>query len=571
MPARALTPTLTNTSSCAPFNDGEIQQFLRGWCLFHEPNRAAADEEAQRLWQAVEAQPRIKELADNALLLTMIVRVHWWLRALPDSRLDLYVKCADTLLKHWLVAAGFAGGPLGLDEKKRFLAQLAFELQDAAGEGEWGEGVLQISAPDLTKKLRSFLVESRGPGHAGEAEELIERLHARDAILVNYGGDQFGFVHRSFQEYFAGYWLADQYSDYSDFRELLLEEKWIDRSGWNETLYLAFGQLSRNTQAKILGELLKRSRVEFALSCLSAGKQQDVWLGQLVRLLSRCYEGAVNYDELSAADCAEACEARKETPKILEALFDRESRDGRALASAVELAEELASRGNETADRLLKDFFREAAQCGLDSTGKMALVEAGEFIYQENERVDLPSFWIDKFPVTNRDYECMVPSHRRERDHYSETDDQPVIYVSWYEARLFCCWRGAGFRLPTEQEWEKAASWDAATGKKRTYPWEGDFESARCNTSESGSRKTTPVGSYPNGVSPYGCEDMAGNVWEWTDSRWAGGSESRVLRGGSWLVGRGGARAACRVVGRPGSRGYDLGFRVVCSAPIPER
>ena len=198
----------------------------------------------------------------------------------------------------------------------------------------------------------------------------------------------------------------------------------------------------------------------------------------------------------------------------------------------------------------------------------MALVEAGKFIYQKDQRRNLPSFWIDKYLVTNRDYECMVPSHRADRDQYSEADDQPVIYVNWYEAKLFCRWRGAGFRLPTEQEWEKAASWDAAMGKKRTYPWEGDFDSARCNTYESGIHKTTPVGSYPSGVSAYGCEDMAGNVWEWTDSRWAENSESRVLRGGSWNFNLGCARADYRLSLHPPFRPYDVGFRVVCSSPI---
>jgi formylglycine-generating enzyme required for sulfatase activity len=74
-------------------------------------------------------------------------------------------------------------------------------------------------------------------------------------------------------------------------------------------------------------------------------------------------------------------------------------------------------------------------------------------------------------------------------------------------------------RLPTEAEWEKAASWDPLRGEKRKYPWGDEFDKSKCNTSESGIGTTTPVGQFsPAGDSPYGCVDMAGNVCEWTSS-----------------------------------------------------
>jgi iron(II)-dependent oxidoreductase len=143
-------------------------------------------------------------------------------------------------------------------------------------------------------------------------------------------------------------------------------------------------------------------------------------------------------------------------------------------------------------------------------------------------------FYLDRYLVTNREYECMIPGHDKLRDEYSDTDDEPVIYVNWYEARLFCRWRGPGFRLPTEQEWYRAASWDPARGVNRTYPWGDEFDPARCNTREAGPHKTTPVGAYPDGVSAYGCYDMAGNVCERIDSFGRGEGGHLVLRGGSW-------------------------------------
>jgi formylglycine-generating enzyme required for sulfatase activity len=149
----------------------------------------------------------------------------------------------------------------------------------------------------------------------------------------------------------------------------------------------------------------------------------------------------------------------------------------------------------------------------------MVTVDAGPFPYQRDKiSVDLPAFRIDRYLVTNLDYERMVPGHRKLRGQYSSEDDQPVIRVNWYEAQLFCRWRGPEFRLPTEQEWEKAASWDAKKGVKREYPWEGEFDPRKCNTLESGLKRTTAVTAYPEGASPWGCFDMAGNVWEWTGS-----------------------------------------------------
>jgi iron(II)-dependent oxidoreductase len=127
----------------------------------------------------------------------------------------------------------------------------------------------------------------------------------------------------------------------------------------------------------------------------------------------------------------------------------------------------------------------------------------------------------------------------------------PVTGVSWYEAEAFA--RFWGGRLPTEAEWEKAASWDTSAGAKRRFAWGDDAPSAGlCNY---GLRfwGTTPVGSFPQGASPYGCYDMTGNVWEWTSTPFEGypgfepfpypeysetwfDGDHRVLKGGSWAT-----------------------------------
>jgi gamma-glutamyl hercynylcysteine S-oxide synthase len=130
-----------------------------------------------------------------------------------------------------------------------------------------------------------------------------------------------------------------------------------------------------------------------------------------------------------------------------------------------------------------------------------------------------------------------------------------VVGVSFYEAEAFAEWSGK--TLPTEAQWERAAR--GTDG--REYPWGDKFDGEKCNTAESGIGKTTRVTRYPNGISPDGCYDMAGNVWEWTASKLD--ENTMVLRGGSWVNDRDDARCAYRFRLHPFSRLLYIGFRCV--------
>ncbi len=151
-------------------------------------------------------------------------------------------------------------------------------------------------------------------------------------------------------------------------------------------------------------------------------------------------------------------------------------------------------------------------------------------------------------------------------------DDQPVLGPSWYAARAFCLWLSlleseSGetnlYRLPTEKEWEYAAG-----GKKsRKYPW-GDKEPsptlANYNNNEGA---TTPTGRYPEGATPEGLHDMAGNVWEWTEDLYQKGKDWRAIRGGEYKYSNADAlRCSSRVIYNPRYLNLNVGFRVIRSS-----
>ncbi|MDX9954942.1 MAG: formylglycine-generating enzyme family protein [Anaerolineae bacterium] len=167
-------------------------------------------------------------------------------------------------------------------------------------------------------------------------------------------------------------------------------------------------------------------------------------------------------------------------------------------------------------------------------------------------------------------------------------ETHPVVQVSWNDAVAYCAWRGG--RLPTEAEWEKAAGWDAAANVQRRYPWGDVWDPEKCNINRPDDG-TTPVGAYsPAGDSPYGCADMAGNVFAWCSTRWGtsaaqpdyrypyvaddgredpgGGREMlRIVRGTSWHTVvepvRQWARCGYRYWHTPGNWYSALGFRLV--------
>lgn len=204
----------------------------------------------------------------------------------------------------------------------------------------------------------------------------------------------------------------------------------------------------------------------------------------------------------------------------------------------------------------------------------MVLVPGGEFIYGEEEarrRLTLPSFYMDKYEVTTKRYLAFrQATGRKEQFKVNEAiqvgeGDRPIIGVDWQDAEDYC--RHYRKRLPTEEEWEKAAR--GTDG--RTYPW-GNHEPTRelAGYDWDGKQRwkgydgLSPVGAHGAGRSPYGIYDLAGGVIEWTSSDYD--RETKVVRGGSWLSHPSALRSAHRRGVWASYRLNALGFRCVQDA-----
>jgi formylglycine-generating enzyme required for sulfatase activity len=213
---------------------------------------------------------------------------------------------------------------------------------------------------------------------------------------------------------------------------------------------------------------------------------------------------------------------------------------------------------------------------------------------QPQHEVDLPAFYICKYPVTNAQYAEFIKATKYPKPEKvgwfglkppRQKMDHPVVGVSWDDALAYCKWlqaqTGRPYRLPTEAEWEKAARGTDGL----LFPWGNKWEPSHCNHDAEG---TTAVSAYPNGDSPYGCLDMLGNAGEWTSTLWgadplvsdfsypyqakdgrenleAEGNVYRIFRGGSYEAKPDELRSTARSWYAPDNKDRRRGFRLALS------
>ena len=452
--------------------------------------------------------------------------------------------------------------------------------------------------------------QARSQACQRRANDLLDNIREESGILIEKGLDDagepvIGFSHLTFQEYLA----ADALAERPQQRTTLYAN--LFNPVWRETLLLYVAMVDA-------GDLVQR--------VLADSSQSDL---RRYLLVGRCLRERVTIDSGLRAQVLTRLRAWLRPPGsndgpgvddllarfgdsghyewLLDSLDEAltgEERAGLAWQKAANAAD-LRSRLQQALLRLLASqtdtATRSSAGCALSAIGdprdldEMVLVPAGEFLMVSTEidghsdelpqhRLSLDTFHIGAYPVTNGQYARFVaateqrpPVHWQGNSPPPWLENHPVVNVSWHDAQAYCRWRsqteGQVYRLPTEAEWEKAAR--GADG--RIYPWGNDWDPSRCNSHKGrGDWTTTPSGMYAAGVSPYDCQDMAGNVWEWTgslfkeypyqlnDGREAEQTQgSRVLRGGSSDDYRNFVRCAFRNWLPPDNWLRNFGFRLL--------
>ncbi len=543
------------------------------WAGIYSEEGAA--EAAQRLITALhdERRKELREMAGTPLLLTMMARTNHK-HGLPDSRAELYERFVKLLLWEWerqrqdergrenALDALLNEAGIHKNDLERGLNELAYSVHGADG----GRDTVEIGQERLCTALEALLPgDKRDPEMAGRARtwalRMLGLIGERSGLIVDLGEGRFRFTHRTFQEYLAARWMATG-------RLLPKFREHIDSETWREAIFLALGYLTR-----------VHDRYEDALGVYDNLLKETVDADTARRRLLLLGEAFVRQDGPSWAgktdDVARAGEVLRLLPQRLTAV--------------------MVDRDVLPRERLL------AADLGVEPPG------LDDFIAVPG----LPGVRMAKYPVTVKQYRRFVEAGGYDRgqpwwtqaaireierwrggewpDAPEYWDDdrfnhstQPVVGVSWYEARAYCAWLtdrlralpaaeggiGAGEQvaLPAEAEWVQAArgGQPAPADENEDYPWRGPFATWRANTEEQQPTdlgQTSPVHMYPGGATDAGIFDLTGNVLEWTRDKTM--SDTYVLKGGGWFLPPELARPAARDGDFPWVRYHSWGFRVV--------
>ena len=582
----------------------------------------------------------LRALTVNPLLLSLITLVHMVQVVLPDQRHLLYRDCVEILTERWQLRKRAEAGmetareadELSLDQKITLLQEIALTMQERRDENgsqaviarDDVRGLIAARLPDFIAAFLPDKPAARSQECQRRADALLNNIREESGILIEKGLDTagepvIGFSHLTFQEYLA----ADGLREHPDQRPIFYPN--LFNPAWREVLLLYVAMVDA-------GDVIQRAltdasqidlrRYLLAGRCLSEKVTIDPDLRTQVltglRGWLRPEEGTdavTGIDDLLAhfGDDGLYEWLLDSLPDLLTAqeragLAGPDGPDGaNATHPHIRLQGtllRLLGSDAATADRY-------AAGCVLSAIGdprnldEMISIPPGEFLmgsaegegYSEERpqhRLVLDAFSIARYPVTNGQYARFVaetdhrpPAHWQGNAPSAWLLNHPVVAVSWHDALAYCRWRsqtdGRPYRLPSEAEWEMAAR--GTDG--RIYPWGNDFDPSRLNSSEGrGDWTTTPVGMYLEGASPFGCQDMAGNVWEWTQSAWRNDKEKtefgypydpadgrekidnpnnwgRVLRGGSFNNNHHNTRCAYRNGDDPGSRDTYNGFRLL--------
>ena len=563
-----------------PLSESQAEDFIRNWyriveeglAVDKEQARLKAEEGADDLIERLKEQEfraaRVFELTRNPLLLTNICLVHRDRGGrLPKRRARLYDECVDVLLELWQGAKKL---PIELEASKsrRVLQAAAYWLHQE-------EGRVRAEAGELAEVVGPVLEKVGKPKSA--AEEFLQAIRDQSGLLTGWDQDSYGFMHLGFQEYLTALEIRRRaYADKNVLKDLAAR---FGQSWWLETTLLFLALDNPCLFEPFMTELLQQS---------AFARHPD--------LVDLCVEDAA---EVSMEPFVSLLKTEPGTDREL---WQRQSAALRVLKRLDESAvEALQSRISKHPYEKIRDLWKarldeKAEDIYVSDPGGYELVRVpgGEFMMgapesesgYDRERpvhlVRVKSFYMGRYPVTNEQYarflkavpDISEPKYWSDRSY--NQPQQPVVGVSWDDARAYAAW--AGLRLPSEAEWEYACR--AGTTTKYCN---GDSEDHLDRVgwyAENSGGTLHPIGEKEH--NDYGLYDMHGNVWEWVEddshrdyngapedgSAWVDQPKRgvcRVLRGGSWFsLGRY-CRCAYRSVWFPVARLDFAGFRLARS------
>ena len=596
---REVRPIAEGLAECTlvDFEDEEIEAFVAKWTAALEKQAlgdtavAVGDAERERkgLLDAIRGNPGVRRLAANPLLLTILALMKRQGVVLPERRVELYDHYVRTLLSSWNRARGLGRPPtrdLDVVQTVRILAPLALWMHEV------NPGLGLVKREELRRRLTAVYEERGEPNPEAAAQQFLSDVRDHAGLLLERGPGEYGFIHLTFEEYLAAVAVALQ--------------------GPTEITPIV-EQLSRH-----VGDAAWREVARLAVCYLGIIQQREEAAGAVVeQLIDQAPGGPGEAVVLAGEAVLDACPAgvpARSRARTVAALVPA-MQGGDAAPQLRRRAGLLLGQLGWLPDDL--DAFVEV------TPGPFLYGDKRE------KREITDRYWMAKYPVTNAQYARFIgdggyerqewwsdegwawrmgtydskvkgdwlkrwlaqrPAEQRNQPYWwddAEWNNRifPVVGVSWFEAQAYARWldsqvealvidgrpaqrkpEGYSVRLPTEEEWERAARGQHG----REYPWGNEFEPASANTARSKGEEqerigTTAVCTYPQGASPSGVWDMSGNVWEWTASRWSKRGPDYVLRGGSWMYTSLLARCASRYRYLPSYWGSSLGFRVVVS------
>jgi formylglycine-generating enzyme required for sulfatase activity len=558
-----------------------------------EPNVRRCREERRELLADIRAKSKVDELSRNPLFCTTMVLVYKYRgTTLPERRVDVYHELVELLLGFWethraeregtadvreLVLMDGTGRSFmderdAVEAKRRALTDLADWMQRRS--------LAEVPQTRVAARLARFFRRREGASRAEDgvwAYNFLAVAHQRSGLFIEIQPEIYAFSHQNFREYLAATALIEQLD--SEMVQSVLAH--ADDPWWEEVILLAAAHpnLSDRRREFLLRQMLDAGHLLLAGRCaVDAGARLPAPLRYQLR--DKLYTHMTN--------ASRSPKERYAAGKVLDELgwLPEDLHTWVRCPGTAEDGGDLLVMKYPVTNAQFEHFIQaggyENPACwgGEENEGWRWRVEEHNVEWRGEGPVTEPEYWHD-------------PRFGKERRGY------PLVGVSWYEATAYAAWltdvlhrARAGDEtlseedrilvadlletdttevlLPTEREWERMAG---GVADKDRYPWDPPRGPAtrdeapilaRANTAEADLSGTSSVAMYPLGASqPFGLMDMAGNVWEWTNSWYDKDETIRVLRGGSWYDLRDLARCVERIGSYPVISDYDFGFRLV--------